>query len=56
MSSSVLRIRKFNQGNKLTDPQATEGVLGMHRGVYLVYAVTTGRRPAQAFLASFRPV
>ncbi len=49
---------KLNQGNKLTDPKATEGVLGLRRGatVYLVYAITAGRPAAQAFLASFRPV
>ncbi len=46
----------INQGNKLSDPHAIEGLLTLGKGrtVYIVIAVTTSRPTAQALLTSFR--
>ena len=48
----------INQGSRISDPSASEGVLFLDRGaaLYIVEAITAQRAESQAFLASFRAV
>ena len=47
---------KINEGEKITDPHATEGFLALRKGrtVFLIYAFTSARSAAQSFLSSFK--
>jgi hypothetical protein len=46
----------FNQGTKLSNPKATEGIMILGRGatLYVIIAITSDAKSARSFLRSFR--